>query len=165
MFDVGCSMFGVRCWMLDVGCWMLVVRCWMLVVRCWMLVVRCWMLVVRCWMLVVRCSVLDIPNLRTKILPSPRNFAQILRHMKLLVFAHTPPPPHGQSCAVQSMLNSFGGDCRKPGQKSPGRFGIECYHVNARFSKSLEDIGADRGGKVFLILFFCLQAIWCRFRQ
>lgn len=123
------------------------------------------MLDVGCSVFDVGCSVLDVPNLRTKILPSPRTFAQILRHMKLLVFAHTPPPPHGQSCAVQSMLNSFGGDCRKPGQKSPGRFGIECYHVNARFSKSLEDIGADRGGKVFLILFFCLQAIWCRFRH
>jgi glycosyltransferase involved in cell wall biosynthesis len=84
--------------------------------------------------------------------------------MKLLVFAHTPPPHHGQSYAVQSMLNSFGGDCRKQGQKPPGRFGIECYHVNARFSKNLADIGEFRGGKFLLIFFFCLQAVWCRFR-
>ena len=47
---------------------------------------------------------------------------------------------------------------------SPNRFGIECYHVNARFSKSLEDIGELRTSKVSLILFYCLQAIWCRFR-
>jgi glycosyltransferase involved in cell wall biosynthesis len=85
--------------------------------------------------------------------------------MKLLVFAHSPPPHHGQSCAVQSMLKSFGGDCRKQKQKSPGRFGIECYHVNARFSKSPGDGGAFRGGEIFLTLLFCLQAVWCRFRH
>jgi glycosyltransferase involved in cell wall biosynthesis len=84
--------------------------------------------------------------------------------MKLLVFAHTPPPHHGQSYAVQSMLNSFGGDHRKRKQKSPDRFGIECYHVNARFSKNLADIGEFRGGKFFLIFYFCAQAVWCRFR-
>jgi glycosyltransferase involved in cell wall biosynthesis len=84
--------------------------------------------------------------------------------MKLLVFAHTPPPHHGQSYAVQSMLDSFGGDCRKQKQKMPDRFGIECYHVNARYSKTLKDIGEFRGGKIFMALFFCLQAVWCRFR-
>ncbi len=51
------------------------------------------------------------------------------------------------------------------GEKKPAdRFGIECYHVNARFSKSLEDVGEFQGAKIFLILWFCLQAIWCRFR-
>ena len=44
------------------------------------------------------------------------------------------------------------------------RFGIECYHVNARYSKTLEDIGEFQGSKIFLILFYCLQAVWCRFR-
>jgi glycosyltransferase involved in cell wall biosynthesis len=86
--------------------------------------------------------------------------------MKLLVFAHVPPPYHGQSSAVQFMLENFGGDRRKsrfPNQP-PNRFGIECYHVNARFSKTLEDIGEFRIGKVLLILFYCLQAVWCRFR-
>ena len=33
--------------------------------------------------------------------------------MKLLVFAHTPPPHHGQSYMVQLMLEGFGGDRRK----------------------------------------------------
>jgi glycosyltransferase involved in cell wall biosynthesis len=86
--------------------------------------------------------------------------------MKLLVFAHVPPPYHGQSYAVKLMLESFGGNRRKPALAGgrPDRFGIECYHVNARFSKSLEDIGEFRGGKIYLILFYCLQAIWCRFR-
>ena len=87
--------------------------------------------------------------------------------MKLLVFAHTPPPHHGQSYVVKLMLESFGGDRRKSKFRNqpPNQFGIECYHVNARFSKTLEDIGEFQAGKIFLILFFCVQAIWCRFRH
>jgi glycosyltransferase involved in cell wall biosynthesis len=86
--------------------------------------------------------------------------------MKLLVFAHVPPPHHGQSYAVKLMLDNFGGNRRKSKFRNqpPNPFGIECYHVNARFSKTLEDIGEFQGGKIFLILFYCLQAIWCRFR-
>jgi len=88
--------------------------------------------------------------------------------MKLLVFAHVPPPYHGQSYGVQRMLRGFGGNQRKwkwkatAGSATP--FGIECYHVNARFSKDIQDIGEFHGGKILLILFYCLQAIWCRFR-
>ena len=89
--------------------------------------------------------------------------------MKLLVFAHTPPPHHGQSYMVQLMLAGFGGDRRKGGRRSVdgntrGDLGIECYHVNTRLSKKLEDIGDLRLGKVILLLGYCLQAIWCRFR-
>jgi glycosyltransferase involved in cell wall biosynthesis len=83
--------------------------------------------------------------------------------MKLLVFAHTPPPHHGQSYMVQLMLAGFGGDAhKKSGAANP--HGIECYHVNARFSRGLSDIGEFQGGKIFLIFWFCLQAIWLRFR-
>jgi len=97
--------------------------------------------------------------------------------MKLLVFAHTPPPHHGQSYMVQLMLNGFGGDRRKrpsAGKEDDSkqssanpqgqRFGIECYHVNARLSKELEDIGDLRVGKFILLLRYCLEAIWCRWR-
>ena len=86
--------------------------------------------------------------------------------MKLLVFAHVPPPHHGQSYAVKLMLESFGGNRRKAQFRNqpPNRFGIECYHVDARYSRTLEDIGEFQAGKIFLILFYCLQAIWCRFR-
>src|SRR6478735_612505 len=94
--------------------------------------------------------------------------------MKLLVFAHTPPPHHGQSYMVQLMLEGFGGDQRKiktvtpdktkPASTDPGRFGIECFHVNARLSRKLEDIGDMRVGKFAVLLGYCLQAIWCRFR-
>jgi glycosyltransferase involved in cell wall biosynthesis len=82
--------------------------------------------------------------------------------MKLLVFAHTPPPYHGQSYMVKLMLDGFGGDCRR--RNSPAPFGIDCYHVNTRYSKTLEDIGEFQGAKIFLVLYYCLQALWCRFR-
>jgi glycosyltransferase involved in cell wall biosynthesis len=92
--------------------------------------------------------------------------------MKLLVFAHTPPPHHGQSYMVQLMVAGFGGDRRKLRLRSDRNanspevmdFGIECYHVNARLSKKLEEIGDLRIGKFLLLLWYCLQAVWCRFR-
>ena len=100
--------------------------------------------------------------------------------MKLLVFAHTPPPHHGQSYMVQLMMAGFGGDRRRTRSRSQGEnggdrltstqpgnsesLGIECYHVNARLSQKLEDIGDFRIWKFILLLGYCLQAIWCRFR-
>src|SRR5438874_13003193 len=91
--------------------------------------------------------------------------------MKLLVFAHTPPPHHGQSYMVQLMLAGFGGDHRKSrratsSQPAPpaASYGIECYHVNARLSQKLEDIGDPRISKFILLLVYCAQAVWCRFR-
>jgi glycosyltransferase involved in cell wall biosynthesis len=87
--------------------------------------------------------------------------------MKLLVFAHKPPPHHGQSYMVQLMLDGFGGDRRRAPSRPPvtdNGYGIECYHVNARLSKHLEDIGEFRPGKLLLLLRYCLEAIWCRFR-
>jgi glycosyltransferase involved in cell wall biosynthesis len=90
--------------------------------------------------------------------------------MKLLVFAHVPPPHHGQSYMVQLMLQGFGGDHRKrrksfvPRHPAGDVHGIECCHVNNRLSQRLEDIGEFRGGKLFLLLAHCLEAIWCRYR-
>ena len=89
--------------------------------------------------------------------------------MKLLVFAHTPPPHHGQSYMVELMLAGFGGGRRARARLShagaPGKdHGIECYHVNARLSRKLEDIGDLRLRKLFLLFSYCLEAIWCRFR-
>lgn len=84
--------------------------------------------------------------------------------MKLLVFAHTPPPHHGQSYMVQLMLEGFGGDARKKNGRPATVPGIECYHVNARFSRSLTDVGEFQGAKILLIFWFCFQAIWLRFR-
>ncbi len=84
--------------------------------------------------------------------------------MKLLVFAHTPPPHHGQSYMVQLMLEGFGGDVRRKNSTTLPALGIECYHVNARFSRGLADIGEFQGAKIFLIFWFCLQAAWLRLR-
>src|SRR6266852_1903980 len=83
--------------------------------------------------------------------------------MKLLVFAHTPPPHHGQSYMVQLMLQGLGGDRRKPRASAPPPE-ICCYHVNARLSQKLEDIGDFRIGKFILLLGYCLEALWCRAR-
>lgn len=85
--------------------------------------------------------------------------------MKLVVFAHTPPPHHGQSYMVQLMLDGFGGDARRRRPGAPHPLGIECYHVNARFSRGLSDVGEFQGTKIFLILWFFLQALWLRCRH
>ena len=85
--------------------------------------------------------------------------------MKLLIFAHVPPPHHGQSAAVKLMLENFGGDWRKKtANERLNHFGIQCYHVNARFSNSLEDIGELRFPKILRLILYCIEAIWCRFR-
>lgn len=68
---------------------------------------------------------------------------------------------------VRLMLDGFGGDQRrrKRGAAAPGNsLGVDCYHVNARVSKELEDIGDFRLSKLFLLFMYCFQAIWCRFR-
>ena len=86
--------------------------------------------------------------------------------MKLLVFAHTPPPHHGQSYMVKLMLDGFGGDRRRSQESGVGsqESEVACYHVNARFSEDMEDIGAFRFEKAMLVLRYCVEAIWCRFR-
>ena len=57
---------------------------------------------------------------------------------------------------VRLLLDGFGGDAAH---------GIECHHVNARFSEHAEDIGSFQLAKVFRLLKFCAQAIWLRFRH
>jgi glycosyltransferase involved in cell wall biosynthesis len=84
--------------------------------------------------------------------------------MKLLVFAHTPPPHHGQSYMVKLMLEGLGGDRRGKAPDSAPPTDVECYHVNCRYSENLEDIGSFRLEKMWLVLRYCLEAIWCRFR-
>ena len=48
---------------------------------------------------------------------------------KILVFAHVPPPHHGQSVMVQVMLEGLRADAR-----------FEVLHVDARVSDDLEDV-------------------------
>lgn len=74
--------------------------------------------------------------------------------MKLVVFAHTPPPHHGQSYMVQLLVESL--------RKDPA---FEIFHVNARLSSGTEDVGSMRIGKLLPLVRYCLQALWFRFRQ
>ena len=82
--------------------------------------------------------------------------------MKVVVFAHTPPPFHGQSYMVQLLLSGLGGDHRSGRGSSPHR--IQCYHVDARISDSAENVGVVGIRKLLRLVRFCGEAIWCRFR-
>lgn len=72
--------------------------------------------------------------------------------MKLLVFAHVPPPLHGQSQMVQHLVEGL----------AEPRHGIELRHVDARLSADLTDVGTARGGKLPRLAVYCLQAIRAR---
>jgi glycosyltransferase involved in cell wall biosynthesis len=86
--------------------------------------------------------------------------------MKLLVFAHTPPPHHGQSQMVAHLLDGFGGDARTGRLNAPGtEWDIRCYHVDARLSENLEDVGSARGGKVFALLGHIVESLGIRLRN
>jgi len=73
--------------------------------------------------------------------------------MKLLVLAQTPPPLHGQSVMVRTLVAGL-----------PAH-GIELYHVNLRLSRDAADIGRWRPGKLFAILGACGRALGARFRH
>ena len=87
--------------------------------------------------------------------------------MNVVVFAHTPPPFHGQSYMVQMLLDGFRDrrirSGRRPAEDNDGGE-IRLYHVNARFSSSLEHVGTPQAAKLFRLIGYCLRAIWCRFR-
>src|SRR5436190_18488696 len=87
--------------------------------------------------------------------------------MKLVLFAHTPPPFHGQSYMVRLMIEGLGGDCRNKFEQVTETCrsdAFQCFHVNARFSSDLSDVGSFRVRKILLLVRYCLDAIWCRFR-
>lgn len=69
----------------------------------------------------------------------------------LLVFAHVPPPHHGQSYMVRLMLDGL------------TRAGIPHCHVDARVSDELVDVGGRSPAKLFRLLGHGLKAIWSRF--
>lgn len=77
--------------------------------------------------------------------------------MKVLLFAHTPPPHHGQSFMVQQLLAALGGDARQRIDRAVSAE-FECYHVNARFSDDATDIGRPRPGKLWCLLKYCGRA-------
>ncbi len=73
--------------------------------------------------------------------------------MKLLVLAQIPPPVHGQSLMVQTLVEGL-----------PAH-GIEVHHVNLRLSRDTTDIGRWRPGKLWATFQCALQAAAARFRH
>ncbi|MAE30061.1 MAG: hypothetical protein CMO43_00425 [Verrucomicrobiales bacterium] len=73
--------------------------------------------------------------------------------MKLLVFAHVPPPFHGQSFMVQQLLDELHGD-----------ESIELFHVDSRLSRDVDDIASASLRKLALLLGYCIKAVWVRLR-
>ena len=76
-----------------------------------------------------------------------------MKKRRILVFAHVPPPHHGQSVMVQILLQGLSADPR-----------FEVHHVDARVSDDLEDVGSFRPQKFGRLLKSILQAWWTRLR-
>jgi glycosyltransferase involved in cell wall biosynthesis len=72
----------------------------------------------------------------------------------LLVFAHTPPPIHGQSLMVQTLLEGLPSVAPQ----------IVLHHVNPRLSRDASDIGRWRPGKLLALLGACVHALALRAR-
>jgi glycosyltransferase involved in cell wall biosynthesis len=81
--------------------------------------------------------------------------ARDVASMKCLVFAHVPPPRHGQSQMVEYLVD---------GLRSRPELGVEIIHVDARLSSDLMDVGSARGGKLGRLFKYCLLAITARLR-
>lgn len=73
--------------------------------------------------------------------------------MKLLVLAQIPPPLHGQSQMVQTLVEGL-----------PAH-GIPLHHVNLGLSRDAADIGRWRPGKIPALLAACGRTIAARFRE
>lgn len=73
--------------------------------------------------------------------------------MKLLVLAQIPPPLHGQSLMVQTLVEGL-----------PAH-GIPVHHVNLGLSRDAADIGRWRPGKFFALLRACARTVSSRFRH
>lgn len=77
---------------------------------------------------------------------------------KALVFAHVPPPHHGQSYMVKLMLEGIRGeDSERLEAETPEALSI--CHVDARVSDGLADVGGLRVGKFVRLLGHCLKAL------
>jgi glycosyltransferase involved in cell wall biosynthesis len=79
--------------------------------------------------------------------------------MKLVVFAHKPPPNHGQSYMVQLLLDHLGTHTDRT--HNP----ITIYHVDARFSDETGQIGRFNPAKVLRLFTYAAQAIYHRLRH
>ena len=73
--------------------------------------------------------------------------------MNLLVLAQLPPPVHGQSLMVETLVRGL------PAQ------GVRICHVNLSLSRDAADVGRWRLGKVFGTLRAAFQTLVARFRH
>ena len=73
--------------------------------------------------------------------------------MKLLVLAQTPPPLHGQSQMVRTLVDGL-----------PAH-GLPLHHVNLRLSRDHADIGRWRLGKLLAVLAAAGRAVAARWRH
>lgn len=67
---------------------------------------------------------------------------------KILVFAHVPPPHHGQSVMVEQLLSVL--------RESES---VELYHVNACYSDSIDTVGTVQLKKGLLAFRYCCEAL------
>ena len=67
---------------------------------------------------------------------------------------------------VQLLVDGFGGDVWRgdAGTSLKGK-PVEVFHVDARLSESIDEIGQAGFKKLFLLTSYCFQAIWCRIRH
>jgi len=75
--------------------------------------------------------------------------------MHLLVLAQTPPPAHGQSLMVQTLVDHLP-------QTAPD---ITLHHINLSLSRDAADIGRPRPAKLFALLGACARALCHRLRH
>lgn len=71
--------------------------------------------------------------------------------MKLLVLAQVPPPLHGQSIMVRTMVEGL------------PAYGVDLGHINLRLSRTIADIGGWRPGKLLALLDACWHTVAARF--
>ena len=72
----------------------------------------------------------------------------------LLVFAHVPPPHHGQSQMVEDDLAILREE-----------YGERIHHVDARWSQSADEIGGSSWKKFFLIFRYLREALLIRWKK
>ncbi len=77
----------------------------------------------------------------------------------VVVFAHVPPPHHGQSFAVALLLEQLSKDPGDPDRS------LRVFHVDARLSDDIEAIGRFQPRKILRLLRYCLQAIRLRLKH
>lgn len=65
---------------------------------------------------------------------------------------------------VQQVVDGLGGDARLRKGSTPADTEFLCYHINCRLSDDVAKIGQVRWKKVLLLLQYCSQAIYYRYR-